>query len=417
MASNFFIMFTTRFYLDLRGKAKDGKGSVIIILQHNFSSASFSTGIRLAPNEWHNGKVVKHPSAGALNASLQEQKSRIDRAIGLLAYDEQFSTMTAAEIKAIILEKKPRREQGHLVSDLFREYVETGELKEGTKDIYRSALKKVLDYGGESVKIESLNLKWLRGFDRYLAETQGANGRSIYLRSLRAVCNYAKHTGIVCPYPFDNFQIKQEPTKKRSVPVELLREFRDYPTTKSNEMYRDYFFLMFYLIGINSKDLLLAKKSQVVEGRLEYVREKTGKKYSIKIEPEAQRLLKKYEGEGEYLLDAMDHCVHYKSFAREINDALKTIGPIIHEFVPPSDDIFADLVEEEHIEPIIPEITTYYARHTWATFAYEIGIQMDTISQALGHSFGNRTTLIYVKPDQEKVDAANRKVIDYLIGV
>jgi hypothetical protein len=39
---------------------------------------------------------------------------------------------------------------------------------------------------------------------------------------------------------------------------------------------------------------------------------------------------------------------------------------------------------------------------------------MDTISQALGHSFGHRTTLIYVKPDQSKVDAANRKVIDFL---
>ena len=45
--------------------------------------------------------------------------------------------------------------------------------------------------------------------------------------------------------------------------------------------------------------------------------------------------------------------------------------------------------------------------------AYEVGVPIDIISQALGHSMGNRTTLIYVKPDQAKVDEANRKVIDY----
>jgi integrase len=109
----------------------------------------------------------------------------------------------------------------------------------------------------------------------------------------------------------------------------------------------------------------------------------------------------------------MDHCKHYRSFALEINDALKTIGDTIvdTEYVP--DNLFA--TQKKTIEPVIPEITTYHARHSWATYAYEIGYPMDVISQALGHSFGNKTTLIYVKPDQSKVDAANRAVIDYLL--
>ena len=159
---------------------------------------------------------------------------------------------------------------------------------------------------------------------------------------------------------------------------------------------------------------MLAKKSQLVDGRLEYIREKTGKKYSIKIEPEAKMLLDKYRGRGEYLLEAMDHCQHYKSFGRQINEALKTIGEKRTEIVEVNDELFGEKSERVVIDPLIPGIGTYFARHSWATLAYELGISLDVVSQALGHTVANRTTLVYVKYDQDKVDAANRAVIDYL---
>jgi integrase len=181
-------------------------------------------------------------------------------------------------------------------------------------------------------------------------------------------------------------------------------------------MARDFFFLIFYLIGINVVDLLLAKKEQVVNGRLEYIRGKTHKKYSIKIEPEAEQLLKKYEGSGDYLLNVMNHCKHYKSFSRQINEGLQSIGIIEMQSVP-GEDLFTDDMTDEVFHPLIPGLTTYYARHSWATIAYEIGIPMEVISQAMGHSFGNKTTLIYIKFDPQKVDEANRKVIDYLLSV
>ena len=407
-------MATTKFYLDLRGKAKDGKGNLLIILVKDKTSASFPTGIRIKPDEWNGAKVVKHPGSYALNAELQQRKSKIDESIAYISLLDEFAFLSAADIKKIILDDKVKKTSGgHSVSDLFEEYLTNGQLKEGTKEIYRSALKKVLAFGGNNLRIEQINLKWLRSFDSFLSSTQGINGKSIYLRSLRAVCNYSKHIGIKMPYPFENFQIKSEPTQKRSVPIEKMREFISYPVDEVTKKYRDYFLLMFYLIGINTKDLLLARKEQLVKGRLEYVREKTNKKYSIKIEPEAKELLSLYAGSGDYLLEAMDHCKHYKSFGREINDFIQTIGPEV-EVIQPSEDLFAETVYTKEIQPIIPGITTYFARHSWATYAYEIGIPLDVISQALGHSFGNRTTLIYVRYDQSKVDEANRKVIDYL---
>lgn len=389
-------MIATKFFLDMRGKSKDGKGSILIRIYKNGTSTTVATGIRVSPDCWDADHTIHIAGAEIINAELIEKKTKIDKAIAVLSLDDNFEYMSASDVKsAIFVENRIRG--SHLVKDLFYEYAELSNMKEGTKIIYRLTLKKVLTFGGENVRIESINLRWLRSFDQYLSIAQSINGKAIYLRSLRAVCNYAKHTGIIQQYPFENFHIKQEETKKRNITISSLRRLYSSSTSDRNEVYRDYFFLMFFLIGINVKDLLLAKKTQIVSGRLEYIREKTNKRYSIKIEPEAARLMEKYKGKGEYLLDALDHCKHYTSFAREINSAIKEIGI------------------SENGKSVIPGITTYYARHTWATLAHELDISTDVISLALGHSPSNRTTAIYIKPDQSKVDKANRKVIDYLL--
>lgn len=384
----------------------------MIVIYHNRTSSMIPTGIRVSPKEWNGSKVINNIASGAINAKLAKQKENVDRVIAILSFDEKFDMMTASQIKAECSSNKPKAVTGYFVRDIFSDYMKTG-IKDGTKEIYKSTLSKVLAFGGDGIKMDRIDLKWLHGFEQFLAKTQGVNGRGIYLRSLRAVCNYARHTGAMANHPFENFSIKTEPTQKRSVSADLLRKFKDYPATPQQSKYRDYFFLMFYLIGINTKDLLLAKKDAIVNGRLEYIREKTHKKYSIKIEPEAQELIDKYAGEN-YLLEAMDHCVHYKSFGHMMNDSLKEIGDIKWEMIPNPDNLFDAPKLIKTIEPVIPGITTYYARHSWATIAYEIGIPMEVISDALGHSFGNRTTLIYVKKDPAKIDDANRAVIDRL---
>ncbi|MBQ3949681.1 MAG: site-specific integrase [Bacteroidales bacterium] len=391
-------MATTKLYLDLRGKAKDGKGSVLILLYHNFTTTSFSTGIRIAENEWDRKtqRAINVNGADAINASLQQKKCKIDRAIAVLSLNEGFDNYTAAEIKHEISEHRVRRPLYHKLVDLFQDYVNHNDLKEGTKEIYRITLRKIAVFAGDAVRIEDVDYIWVRNFDCFLAQTQSVNGRSIYLRALRSVCNHARKSGILFKYPFDSFKIKAEPTMKRSMGVTVFRSLMSCSVSEKTSKYRDYFLLMFFLIGINIKDLLFARKSQIDKGRLEYIREKTHKKYSIKIEPEAQILLDRYEGK-DYLLDAMDSFKHYKSFLKAMNKHLQSI--------------------EYEGGNLIPEVTSYFTRHCWATFAFEIGIPVDTISQALGHSFGNRTTLIYIRQDQSKVDEANRRVIDYVLGI
>ncbi len=87
-----------------------------------------------------------------------------------------------------------------------------------------------------------------------------------------------------------------------------------------------------------------------------------------------------------------------------MNDNLSEIGPTVRK----------GLGGKKYREPLFPELTTYWARHSWATIAHKIGISKDVISMALGHSFGCKTTDIYIDFDRDKVDEANRKVIDYI---
>lgn len=403
-------MAATRFYLDMRSKSKDGKGSIIITLAHNYTTAAFGTGVRVSPCEWNGQRVVRRADADLLNIKLSERKNHIDRELALLTLDPRFDCMTASQVKKEIDKDKPSGPRRHLISNIFNEYMETLP-KESTKDIYFYTLKKVESYGGKALCIEDIDYKWLVGFNKYMLETQKVNGCSVYLRHLRAICNHAKKEKIIFDYPFDSFSIKQVETKKLFIPMDKLRELYYFPCKPNQVIYRDYFFLMFFLIGINSKDLFFARHSDVINGRLEYIREKTYKKYSIKIEPEARELLDKYCGKN-YLVEVMDRCKFYKSFLRGMNKNLCQIGPTVTEEIYPEDDLFGEPVQVKRLNPILTKITTNAARHTWGTLANNEGIPMEVVSQALGHPLGSRTTMIYVKPDQKRVDEANRFLID-----
>lgn len=406
-------MATTKLYLDLRSKAKDGKGVVLVTVAHNRTTTTVSTGIRLSPNEWNGSIVINRPDASLLNAQLIKIKNDIDTQIAILQLESSIDNLTAPQLKALFGSKtKKAGHSKHSISDLFDEYLDQ-DLSSGTKGLYRSTLNKIIKYSGLNTSIEDINYKWLLGFERFLSQSQGVNGRAIHLRNLRAICNHAVKLGYVSNYAFRDFSVKQEQTMKRNVSIEKLRELYYFDCKPYQVVYRDFFFLMFFLIGINAKDLFLAKPDAIQNGRFEYIRAKTHKKYSIKIEPEAQVLLDKYKGEY-YLVNVMDRCKDYINFLHEMNDALGQIGHEIREEIPDPDNLFGESQIVSRVEPIIPDLTSYFSRHTWATLAYEIGISIDIISQALGHSSGNRTTLIYVKFDQKKVDDANRKVIDYL---
>lgn len=397
----------------MRGRAADGMGSLYITLYHNTRMIYLPLGIRLKPSEWKNDTVVNRPDSKELNEFITAKKARIDlRLIGLhLNNPIELSCMRALELRNYLLTGDKKQDaQDRTIESVFNEAIRR-QMAEGSRKIYNATKDKVLSFAGQHAKIRDIDYKWLVDFDTFMAQTQSVNGRAIYMRHLKAVCHYAVKIGAIEKCPFDLFHIATEPTEKRNISVELMRDFYKYPTDKSKARYRDYFFLMFYLIGINSVDLLKLTPDMIQEGRLVYKRTKTHKWLSIKIQPEAQELIDKHRGK-KYLLDALDNVGNYKNFLHRMNDALGQIGPIVQEEIP-SDNLFELPKIVTKVAPIVPDITTYYARHTWATIAFKIGISSDIVGLALGHSSRARVTWMYIEPDMTQVDEANRKVIDY----
>lgn len=285
-----------------------------------------------------------------------------------------------------------------------------------TRDIYLVTVKKVLafDSHAESLSFERITKDWLSRFEVWLGTEQGGcpsvNARSIHLRNVRAVFNDAIDNGITSWYPFRSFKVKSEATKERAVSVEALRSLFSFPGLTWQQQYVDAFKLSFCLVGINLVDLLALKDGQLVDGRLSYRRSKTGRLYDIKVEQEAAALIEKYHGSCGRLVSWGENRKCYTSFTMQMCRGLKAVGSVVKEWR--TDDLGV-YREVEVFRPAFPMLSSYVARHSWATIAASLDIPKDVIAHALGHG-GSSVTDIYIDFDQRKVDEANRRVLDWV---
>ncbi|WP_289732760.1 site-specific integrase [uncultured Duncaniella sp.] len=316
---------------------------------------------------------------------------------------KEIRTILQERLLGIVAEKEPVTANGNFTA-YFQNFID-GKENKGTKGVYKHTLDKIrsFDPDVDMKRFEDIDLKWLTDFETFCAKTASKNARNIHLRNIRAVFNNAIDYEITSAYPFRRFKIRPEATRKRSLTVDELRKLFDYPIEEYAEIYRDMFKLIFFLIGVNTVDLH-ALKSITKDGRIEYKRAKTGRFYSIKVEPEALEIIKKYQGTNGLLCIA-DRWSDSRNFRHQLNKALQRIGEVERRGRGGKKIITAEF----------KGVSSYWARHSWATIAYEIGIPKDVIAQALGHSDGHDVTNIYIREDVRKVDAANRRVLDWVL--
>ena len=180
-----------------------------------------------------------------------------------------------------------------------------------------------------------------------------------------------------------------EETMKKALTVDQLRTLLTMPVEPWQEEYRDMFWLMFLLRGINAVDLFGATPDQVVDGRLGVV------------------------GNATYRLHVPQGTVAGSASGRSGSGSRAAPS---EPFVP-QPPAMPDLIEVPEQQPQRIVKPTNWARHTWATLCAELDIPDPTITLGMGHATaGHRTTAIYIKRDRSKVDEANRKVIDHLWG-
>lgn len=337
-------------------------------------------------------------SARVKTARLAKIFSEVEEYI--LTHEKESVECLKEHIKELIVGAK--RPSGKTLHDYILE-LSNKKKAENTKRLYKH-IASIVEKFDKSCKVSDIDKHWLQRYvDYHRGRGRKDNGINADLIIIKSALKKAVEEGIIDKYKTRGFSLPHEETKKRCLTLSQIREIRDItPESNKQTIYRDFFMLGFYLIGINVSDLLMLKEEDYKDGRISYKRNKTGRIYDIKVEPEAKEIIDKYRGDGEGLLlnflSASNHDVH--NFTLCANALLRKLGKTRGKG-----------------KAIEPKISTYWNRHSWATFAAQIGISMETIGRALGHSiWDNAVTAIYIKYDHRVIDEANRRVIDYVNG-
>ena len=380
-------MTNIRIKLDLRKQKADGSFPIVLTFFHR-ATVRLATGLSATVNEWDESAGMfrgNSPAIRSNNARLRHILTTTEVLMLSLSVSGELEKMTSREVQERVLRElnlKQSRGGGALLDD-YLERAKTGK-SERTQELFYYTQKRLLELVGRK-RVADIDSKWCEEYRDKLETKYAAHTVRSDLTRISQALAMAVDEGHLPRNPMRVVKKPRATVRKKALPVELIRQLRDLRTNyKASAYARDIFMLQLYLIGINLKDLYTA--TPLTNGRLEYVRHKTKKLYSIKVEPEAMALIERLRGKDS-LVDFSYSS--YKAALGSVDGALSRLG-------------------------IASGLSTNWARHTWATIAAELEIPIETISHAMGHQIGSPVTAIYVAYNQKKVDDANRRVIDYI---
>ncbi len=333
-----------------------------------------------------------------MNRELRKIKNRIRAQIRHL--ERSTESFTVEDVLAQYIHKNVRQ-QFYLLRYIDTQIDRKKTLKkEGTAAAYRStrlSLAKFLN--GSDIRMSAIDLRFIRQYEDFLYNS-GVTGNTVsyYLRNLRTLYNQAVTDGYHPhgEYPFAKAQTRPAKTVKRALTRKDLQALANLGLEEMPELKfaRDLYLFSFYAQGMAFVDIVLLKKSDIYNGVLTYSRHKSKQLIRIAVTPQMQELMDKYETEGEYVFPiisekSLSEYKQYRLSLGRINRYLKKIAVMIDIAVP---------------------LTTYTARHTWATLARDYGAPVSVISAGLGHT-SEEMTRIYLKEfDVSQLDKVNSMV-------
>ena len=273
-----------------------------------------------------------------------------------------------------------------------------------TSETYRTTLNRLEEFlEGREISFTEMTAELVDSFGEYLNERNvSRNTASFYMRILRAVYNRGVDKGWTSQRsPFRHVYTGVDRTRKRAVPIQVIRRLRDMDLSENPRLgkARDIFLFSFYTRGMSFIDMAFLRRQDLREGMLRYTRRKTGQELCIRWEPEMQEIVDRYPpNPNGFLLPIItkqdaDFRKQYKCAILRTNDALARISILMH----------LDIL-----------LTTYVARHSWASIAYSRSVPVALISEGMGHD-SERTTRIYLASvSNAGVDRANRKILSML---
>lgn len=390
--------------------ARTKEGTLFFQIIHNRITRYINTGYKIFSTEWDrcNAQIISP-------AEIDD-----DRRSYLITLKKQIKIRQALLVNILSkLEKSDRSVTSDLIVSTYRHTLHSDGFLAFMRNqilIYKKAGKYsaseklqatlnsfLLFHGEEEVLFYEIDTTLMEAYEAFL-KNRGIcmNTISFYMRVLRSVYNKAILQGLsVQQHPFKTVYTGISKTVKRAIPITAMRQIKnlDLSLLPALDFARDMFLFSFYTRGMSFVDMSFLKKKDLQNGFLVYRRMKTNQQLIIKWEKLMQEIVDKYDtGDSPFLLPIikdlhLDPRRQYKNAEHLVNNKLKLIGKKIGLNIP---------------------LTTYVARHGWASIAHCEHIPTATICEALGHD-SEKTTRIYLASlDTTAIDQANSQILKSL---
>ncbi|RHR53692.1 site-specific integrase [Parabacteroides sp. AF17-28] len=364
-----------------------------------------SLGISLNPKYWDfkaNKPTAQCPNREYIEKLIAEKKrAYADKVIELKAMANEFTATT-------LMEKVNKPIRRKTVKDMFDLYIQ--QLVSANRlryaDMYKLTMNSLLKFNKHlNIPFSDVDVTWLKKYELWLqAQGLAINTIGTRFRHLRVIYNLAIDEKVVKReyYPFDTFKVSKlnQIPAKRSISKDAILKVLNYEGKTELECFSiDLFTFSYLTAGINFVDIARLTDDSIMENRLVYIRKKTKKQIKVPLQSQAVELIGKYkQQDNPYLFPILSpfHKTEQQKVNRvhkviaKVNKTLKRIGEQL--------DVSIDL-------------TTYVARHSFATVLKRSGVNTSLISEALGHS-SEKVTQIYLDSfGNDQMDEAMKNLL------
>ena len=370
---------------------KNGEIPIKIRICKDRKTRYINLGVSTKLEEWDfekNQPKSTYPNREMLEKLISNKICEVrNKIVELKSDNKDFSATT-------LVEKVSHPTKVITVGELFKQHIHCLEEEKRTgyklsiQQTYNSLIKfnRHLD-----IPFPEIDCNWLKRYETWLRKQgKSENTIGIRFRNIRMIFNLAMNMELVKleNYPFKRFKVSKfhQETAKRALSKEEVLSIINYPIMGIDyytKLAINLFTFSYFMGGINFVDMAYLTEKNIIDNRLVYNRKKTSKLINLPMQQRAYMVLKEYKKSNEtYLFPILSskHKTEQQRLNRlhkvitKVNKALKIIG------------------EELHI-PI--KLTTYVARHSYATVLKRAGVATSIISESLGHS-SEKVTQIYL---------------------
>ena len=394
-----------------RKSSVEGKaGTIYYQLCHKQSNRQITTRMRVLPHWWDAEKetFIAEADNNGLSAHYQQQIEKDLLCIRriLCEWDGEGRDYTLADV---IDHFRTLNENGDTVLSCLATLID--ELKNdgqwGNARNLQRALNSFSDFlGGLDRPLKQVDERLVMEYEQWLRTRKvSKNSSSFYMRTLRSAYNKViSRNQMEQTFPFRNVYTGVERTRKRAVPEDIMVRLQKLDLTHSAPLAfsRDMFIFSYCTRGMAFVDIAYLKKEDVSGGILSYVRHKTGQRLTVRIEPLIEEIIERYEPlvhNSPYLFpiitsnDPEEAFRQYQTALGYHNRKLKKLGKLTGENL---------------------HLSSYTARHSWATVAGKHNVTLSVISAGMGHT-SEKTTLIYLDSvENSLIDKANEEILEAL---